>query len=481
MACTIGLASIFLLLYIHSGLYRTTIFVDEGDIFISRSIRNGSLLYRDSFQENAPLRYYLTALWGPSFDFDILKLRKLITAIAMATLTAGFLHLLTGSGIIPAALFALVFALLNPMVQGYQYLSEPFCALILVVASAWAFRMNKFNSTELIGIGFLCALSPLLKQSSILAASGIIVGLALRRREGVKGFFKTLVLCGLGAIIPHIIFTIYYALYGACTDFWHGYLYFLGPYRRELYLRAPSWFERGSVLVVAALLLTSLARLIETKLERRELPIAFAAAGSLAMLTSAYVPFHALVPSTLLLLFAAPSIKSPRKPSMWVLLISLVIVSPSFVSNYRTFFENNWRRSDAYTQISIAKQVAKLSEESKYTLVLPLEPCIYLYSGLEPASYFSFYLPWLGIPQNWQRLHDDLERTKPKIIVWTYFNDRPGVFHPREYARPLLEYISKNYRYHANLYRRLIFVRSYDCDDKCRDFNLRLLLGGGFN
>ena len=109
--------------------------------------------------------------------------------------------------------------------------------------------------------------------------------------------------------------------------------------------------------------------------------------------------------------------------------------------------------------------VDKLLMQEDKIWAMPLEPRVYYAYKREPANKNIFYLPWQAIvPGNNEKVIEDLENKKVKLIIFYKDIDIWG-YHVKSYAKPVYEYIIKNYYVYPeynNLYFRNEYKEEFD-------------------
>lgn len=395
----IGLIVIFAIL---TALYFIFVdkrpFTDEGSYCtIGQAITNGSILYRDIYNEKAPLPYFLAVPFVKGSE-PIRDLRTVILFFNMVTVLLLYLVLRMNSLSALNTLSIILFYILTaPLFQSFSYISETVALPIILFVLFQLYRDQKGHLNIL--AGFFSPLLIFIKQPFVVFS--LLIMLFAARSPNVRGgFYK-------GVFLSIIFMSILFFSTGLFMPFIENIIFALTRYDIKIYSRTPYQIEYYQFFLMLGLFILFVIETI-----RREIPfykfviiLSLLLPGIFRMDAFKLLPFF-----TLLLVFLARGeyVRGIRNLPLILLLLSI-----ASVYQYRFILNQNF---DGIKMISYYIQSAVPPEESIW--VGPHEANIYCISHRRPASKYYFILPWIARPEVVQDIVEDLVgQGAPRCIV----------------------------------------------------------------
>lgn len=221
---------------VFSALYiNRTLHCDEAVfLYISESVSEGNLLYRDVADIKLPGIFYLGAgifrLFGESFIAAriVTYLFHLGSAYLIYRIGKQFKN--TQVGMISSILFLL--GMFVPQYNGFNFITECFAVFFMLLSIFFYFNKKRyFLSGIALGLGIL------FKQTSFLLFGAYFLHSALKLRypeKRTKLFFKTsfirLLMIFIGSVIPFTVTLLFFFLNGAAAEMLYYTVFFAGEY-----------------------------------------------------------------------------------------------------------------------------------------------------------------------------------------------------------------------------------------------------------
>lgn len=218
---------VFFLLRLPS-LFEPNWYGDEG-IYqaIGMAINNGSLLYKDIWDNKPPLLYILYALFqSDQFTVRFVSLIfGLLSIIAFFFLSKKLFSKSVGSikiHILTTSIFALLFAL--PILEGNIANAENFMLLPILLAALLIFQRVETNS-KLFLAGILVSLAFLFKIVAVFDFLAFLIFFFIvnyHRKLDLSSFVRNTAPFIFGFLLPIFIVVLYFAINGAFVDFFRA-------------------------------------------------------------------------------------------------------------------------------------------------------------------------------------------------------------------------------------------------------------------
>lgn len=218
-----------------SPLYPTNTWVDANCLLtVGRAMKDGSVLYRDIYEQKGPTLYlihWIAACISDSSFFGVFVMEGFSLAAALYAACAMMRRRLSDCAALSAAVLAGALILTGgSFAQGDS--AEEFCLPFLAGALCMAYRTygerkGPMNAKSLFACGLMAGMVATIKYPVL----GLFVGLCaaegvLALREG--GIQRALRSAGVflgGMLLPVAAWVIYFAAHGALADFYTAYIF----------------------------------------------------------------------------------------------------------------------------------------------------------------------------------------------------------------------------------------------------------------
>lgn len=383
-------------------------FTDEGSYCtIGQALADGSVLYRDIYNEKAPLPYFLAVPFVKGGE-PIRALRTVVLFFNMVTVLLLYLMLRMNSlSVLSSLSITLFYILTAPLFQSFSYISETVALPIILFVVMQLYRDQKGHLNIL--AGFFSLLLIFIKQPFVIFS--LLIMLAAARSPNVRGgFYK-------GVFLSIVFMSILFFTTELFMPFIENITFALTRYDIKIYSRPPYRIEYYQFSLMLGLFV-----LFVTETIKREIPfykfivvLSLLLPGIFRMDAFKLLPFF-----TLLLVFLAREKYVRGIRNLFIFLILLLLLSFGSVYQYRFILNQNF---DSMKIISYYIQSAVPPEESIW--VGPHEANIYCISHRRAASKYYFILPWIARPEVVQDIVEDLRgEDAPRCIVdVSQFND----------------------------------------------------------
>jgi hypothetical protein len=381
-------------------------FTDEGSYCtIAQAISQKMVLYRDVYNEKAPIPYFLLAPIINLNQNPILILR-IISAISFGLATLILYHLLKLNGLSKLKAFAITvyFIITAPLFQSFNYTSE-ILALPLILFIIWQLSLNRMSKMNIL-CGFLTITLFFIKQPFILFILVISIFALFSysvRRQFFKGMFV-----GLIVIVAALLIS------GSLIPFGENMEFLLTRYRSGSYFRLPYPNEYYQFILLCLLSVFMLYNFFKKNLSFVQvlLLLSLLPQGLVRMDAFKLLPFFTI----LILIISRESVIEGVK-NFYIVMVILSILSIYF---YRDIV------AQRYDNLSlISSYIQSRTDERDSIWVGPHEANIYCLSHRRPSSKYFFFLPWIDRPEVILRIVDDITQNDPPrcIVDVSRFNN----------------------------------------------------------
>ena len=381
-------------------------FTDEGSYCtIAQAISQKMVLYRDVYNEKAPIPYFLLAPFINLNQNPILILR-IISAISFGLATLILYHLLKLNGLSKLKAFAITiyFIITAPLFQSFNYTSE-ILALPLILFIIWQLSLNRMSKMNIL-CGFLTITLFFIKQPFILFILVISIFALFSysvRRQFFKGMFV-----GLIVIVAALLIS------GSLIPFVENMEFLLTRYRSRSYFRLPYPNEYYQFILLCLLSGFMLYNFFKKNLSFVQvlLLLSLLPQGLVRMDAFKMLPFL----TVLVLVLSRESIMDSIK-KFYIVLLFLSIISVFF---YRDIL------SQRYDNLKIVSTYVESKASEKESIwVGPHEANIYCLSHRRPSSKYFFFLPWIDRPEVILVIINDIVKNDPPrcIVDVSRFNN----------------------------------------------------------
>ena len=381
-------------------------FTDEGSFCtIAEAISNGSVLYRDIYNEKAPIPYFLAALFVDTNGDNIKILRKIsFVAFLFCILLLYLLLKKNGLTILQTSFISVFYIQTAPLFQSFNYTSEILSLpiILFIINRLYIIERSKVN----IIIGFLTIILVFIKQPFILFS--LLIMIFALSSPNIRRHFFIGVLFGIVFIFLLLLITKSFLPFVENLSFIAHHLnlrdYARLPYRVEYY-------QFILILVLSTFLIYHYFKK-NLKLIHILLALSLLPQGMVRMDAFKLLPFF----TVLIIMIARLSIIEQVKN----LYIILLILSVTPVWFYRDILNQNF---DSIKSISYTVETKTDKKDSIW--VAPHEANIYCLSHRRPSSRFFFLLPWISKSEVFLTLIEDLVRRDPPecIVDVSKFNN----------------------------------------------------------
>ncbi len=371
-------------------------FTDEGSFCtIAQAISNGSILYRDIYNEKSPLPYLFASLFINLSDNPITVLRIIASLLFLITTFMLYMFLRANQLNCRASTAIAAFYILSaPLFQSFNYTSE------IVATPLILFIFNQMGEEDPGGInlitGFFTGLLFFIKQPFGIFV--LIVLIMAIKSKNMRGFFIT------GFFTSLLLMYIVLQIKGIFAPFIDNLFFTMNRYDLSLYVRLPYKNEYFQFILLIIFVSAIFIRFSKGSIDisRFFLLLSLMIAGVLRMDAFKLLPFF-----TVLLYLYSSSLRIDRMRQILVIVLVLSIIS---IVNYKYILNQNF---DGIKMISHIIQSKTGENESIW--IGPHEANIYCLSKRMPSSKYFFLLPWISRPEVTRTLSEDLAK-----------NDRPG-------------------------------------------------------
>lgn len=381
-------------------------FTDEGSFCtIAEAISGGKVLYKDVFNEKAPLPYLFASVFVKDEGNNIEILRRLSLVAFFLTLILLYILLKqNGLTILQATSISGFYILTAPLFQSFNYTSE-ILALPLILFIINRLYFDKRSKINII-TGFLTVLLIFIKQPFILFSLFIIV-IALFSTYLRRDFF-------IGVLSGIIFMLIVLLLTKSLLPFIDTLNFVIHRLNYKDYARLPYSNEYYQFLLLSSLFVFLLYNFFKKNLRLIHilLILCLLPQGIVRMDAFKLLPFF----TVLIVIVARFSVLEEIK-NLYIVLLVLSIISVWF---YRDILNQNF---DSIKSISYTIETKTDKKDSIW--VAPHEANIYCLSHRRPSSRFFFLLPWISKSEVFLTLVEDLVRRDPPecIVDVSKFNN----------------------------------------------------------
>ncbi len=393
-------------------------FTDEGSFCtIAQAISNGAILYRDIYNEKAPLPYLFASIFIDYSENPIRVLRVISIILFFTSVILMYLYLRPhGFTIYQRTIILLFFVFTAPLFQSFNYTAEivGLPLIVFIVHQIKRYSSSQKSEEEInieqdlmtakggdkihIITGIFAGLLFFIKQPFILFVVIIFIIAATdskMRRYFITGFFSAIILVLLLMLLT-----------GTLLPFIENLLFTMKRYDLESYIRLPYPNEYYQFILLGILFFEIIVFLYYKSLRFSDFIIILSLLlpGMIRMDAFKFLPALAVI---LLFLTNNPYFKKLRNRVVLIGVFSLFSIL-----HYTDILSQDF---DSIKMVSTAVQVKSSPKDSIW--VGPHEANIYCLSHRRPASKYFFLLPWINKPEVLITLGEDLVKRDPPVCI----------------------------------------------------------------
>ncbi|MCX7957849.1 MAG: hypothetical protein N3B13_02250 [Deltaproteobacteria bacterium] len=374
-------------------------FTDEGSFCtIAQAVSNGSVLYRDIYNEKAPLPYMIASLFINLGSNPIMVLRSIAFVFFLTTVfliyLLGRMNMLNTS---ENTVLTTFFILTAPLYQSFNYTAE-IIATPLILFVVWQIGKESEGKINFL-TGFFSGLLIFIKQPFVLFA---LVAMVFAVRSGnIRKFF-------IPGFISALIFVfLLLKISGVYEPYIDNVIFTVKRYDIVSYMRLPYPNEYYQFAVILSLFIIIISGFV-----RKAVPLfdflsllSLMVVGIVRMDAFKLLPFFTVLVNVL----SRKGVMSTLKNNSLI----LILLSCVSVCLYKDIIV---QRFDGIKAISYTIEAKTDSKDSIW--VGPHEANIYCLSRRRPSSKYFFLLPWINRPEVLMTLSEDLiKRDPPACLV----------------------------------------------------------------
>ena len=374
-------------------------FSDEGSVFtISRGIADGKVLYRDFFNEKAPLQYILTAV-AIYLTSDCMVVVRAVPAISLALVCvlSYALMLRAKAGLFASGSTALLLLLMGIFLKAFNNTAETSLALLFTLV---IFIHGPNDKPKAFVTGLLMGLAAGFKLTALVPAGVLLLTPLIR-----GPIFAYLA----GLFTGSLVWIIGLLLWGNLIDFYHaGIIFHVGNHNLNSYIRPPYYQDYG-VLGLCLLFAIRPIWVFQKKPLVKEL-LLLALAAALPTLTR--IDLFRLWPAFIMLFMSNVILLQDRwKPLVVTLPLTFLMLLVMLLMPY-------YKMTASMTSYaSLIQAVRRHTQPDDLIWVGPYDPVIYGLTQRTPASRYYFILPWTAKPEVVSELLADLKTKQPVLMI----------------------------------------------------------------
>lgn len=381
-------------------------FTDEGSFCtIAQAISKGAILYRDIYNEKAPLPYFIASIFINTGENPIVVLRTI--SFFFFLLTIFLIYLIGKANLlqpIESMSLTLFYGITVPLFQSFNYTAE-IISLPLVLFILWQIRRDSNDKINLL-TGFFTGLLIFIKQPFVPFVLITIV-FALFSKNLRKNFF-------IGLLISLLLTLFLLKLKGTLMPFIENNIFTINQYNIKSYMRFPYPNEYYQFILLGSLLIATIYFFIKRIVSIYEFLSIF------CLLTMGMVRMDAF---KMLPLFTTFIFVFTRKDTFSLIKNKFLITIFLSILSIRQYGEISNQDFEQIKAISYTIETKTTQNDSIW--VGPHEANIYCISKRRPASKYFFILPWINRPEVLSVLNEDLINNDPPrcIIDVSKFNN----------------------------------------------------------
>lgn len=463
--------ALFILLNIvfHLMLLDSTNYMDESNFaVIGKWINEGSVFYRDMWNERGPLMYYFTAAFFTVVPNTIASVR--ILALFLSCIQIVLLYFIARRylGQRWAPLAPLYYLIQHIFFLGTIYRSEQLDGVLILIGILLIGSQSITRGRNVALTGLIFGLLIMEKQTGLVAFVLVLTCLLYLAKQ-TRNMRSTLFSYLGGALPPWLLLFIYYAAIGELPTLTEAIITPITPYYILHYTSAPA----ASVLMLCLpSIIVALIFLAWSRKDGEPWTALFTIwlTFSILMAAPSFFLYQMLIP-LLPVSFAFAGVTKKLFQSIQVKIATPILVAYLLficgivaVNRHHVWSYLQTDRMDDITQIAEIIQRQTTQEEPIW--VFPHESTLYLLSNRRAASRYQFLLPWLATPERIETVLQDLEANRPPFIVYThlFWDTSPGQ-QPKDYAGPIIRYVAEHYSVDTVSPMRLVLLRRIGSDD----------------
>ncbi len=373
-------------------------FTDEGSFCtIAQAVSKGAVLYKDIYNEKAPLPYLIASVFVGLGENPLIVLRVVAFVFFLASVfllyLLGKINLLQPLENTVVSCFYIITA---PLFQSFNFTSE-ILALPLILFIVWQVKRDDDGRINIL-TGFFTGMLIFIKQPFIFFILLTLL-FALLSKNMRKNF--------LAGLILSLLFLVLLLKYkGILGPFIENTIFTLKRYDIKSYMRLPYPNEYYQFALLGFVFLASVYSFVRrsTGLYEFLAVLSLLIMGIVRMDAFKMLPFFAVMFYVILRKEIAGSIKNTT--------FVMVMLSLMSLWHYREILE---QRFDQIKAISYTIEAKTGPQESIW--VGPHEANIYCLSKRRPSSKYFFLLPWINKPEVLLTLGEDLTRRDPPACI----------------------------------------------------------------
>ncbi|MCX7943591.1 MAG: glycosyltransferase family 39 protein [Deltaproteobacteria bacterium] len=373
-------------------------FTDEGSYCtIAQAISKGAILYREIFNEKAPLPYFIASVFINVGENPLIILRLLSCMFFTITLILLFLFMKVSlSKCLESLILTIFFAISAPLFQSFNFTAE-IIATPLILFITWQIQKDENNRGNILA-GFFSGLLFFIKQPFGVFVLIIIIFASISKNIR-KDFF-------VGVLFSLALIILLFKITGVLEPFVENLLFVVKRYDVRSYIRPPYQHEYYQFIILLGLFLLACYGFLRRLISLYEILVVLSLAlvGVIRMDAFKMLPFFA---TSLYLVSKKKLLGAMQKLSL--LLLILIFMS---ISKYGDILIQDF---DAIKAVSYMIETKTTEKDSIW--VAPHEANIYCLSKRRSSSKYFFLLPWIKDSEVVSTLVDDITRRDPPLCI----------------------------------------------------------------